>query len=154
MIDPSNYYSRFPDILEDRIDFVYYHPRFDRIINLKDDYKYPIHKLAEYIVKSWTGENLKKRDTKEKKYLYVKVENILDNEIVVSGNSEFLSDNELKQLSNSIPKPNSILVTRVASFGRCTVVRNDFRGAISDNVLCFELDDRVFILYPDLLIRN
>jgi restriction endonuclease S subunit len=139
----TDYYFRFPNVLEGRIDFVYYHPRFDRIVNLKDDYKYPVHSLGEYIVRSWTGENLGTRDIKEKKYLYVKVENVLDNEIIVTDNSEFLSNSELEQLSGSIPKPNSILVTRVASFGRCAVVSSDFKGAISDNILCFELDDRV-----------
>lgn len=143
MTDSSNCYYRFPNILEDRIDFVYYHPRFEKIINLKDEYKYPVHQLSEYIVNKWTGENLENRDTKKKNYLYVKVENILDNKIVVNDNSEFLSDSELSQLSNSVPKSNSILVTRVASFGRCAVVESGFKGAISDNVLCFELDKRV-----------
>jgi len=143
MTDSSNCYYRFPNVLEDRIDYVYYHPRFERIINLKDEYKYPVHQLSEYILNKWTGENLGKRDTKEKNYLYVKVENILDNKIVITGNSEFLSNSELNQLSNSVPKSNSILVTRVASFGRCAAVESDFKGAISDNVLCFELDERV-----------
>jgi restriction endonuclease S subunit len=139
MIDSFDYY-RFPDVLEDRLDFVFYHPTFDKIIDIKDNFKYPLHRIGEYFIEKWTGENLEIRDTKEKKYLYVKVENVIDNEIIITENSEFLSEDELRRLSNSIPKQYSILVTRVASFGRCAVVGRGFKCAISDNILCFELN--------------
>ncbi len=143
MIDVSNYYYRFPDILEDRLDFVYYHPVFGKVISIKNNFKYPVHRIGEYFIGKWTGENLEIKDLKEKKYLYVKVENVVDNKITITENSEFLSDDELHRISTSIPKSGSILVTRVASFGRCAVVDRDFIGAISDNILCFELNDDV-----------
>ncbi|MDH5695434.1 MAG: hypothetical protein OEZ00_02335 [Dehalococcoidia bacterium] len=143
MIEGSNYYYRFPEVLEDRLDFIFYHPNFDKITNLVNNLKYPLHKVGEYFIRTWTGENLEVRDSKEKKYLYVKVENVVDNKIVITENSEFLSEAELSILSNSIAKPDSILVTRVASFGKSAVVSKDFRGAISDNILCFELNEKV-----------
>lgn len=143
MIKGSDYYYRFPNVLEDRLDFVFYHPTFDRIIDLRNNFKYPLHRIGEYFIGKWTGENLEVRDANEKKYLYVKVENVVDNKIIITENSEFLSEEELYRLSRSIPKQGSILVTRVASFGRCAVVGKDFKGAISDNILCFELNKHV-----------
>lgn len=137
------YYYRFEETLEDRLDFAYYHPSFDEIIDAMSRLRYPLHKLSEYIVRAWTGENLRIRDSNEKRYLYVKVENIVGNKIIVTDDSEFLSEDELAMLSASIPKHGSVLVTRVASFGRCAIVEPDFKGAISDNVLCFELSGEI-----------
>jgi restriction endonuclease S subunit len=139
----TGYYCRFAETLEDRLDFVYYHPSFDEIIDAVSRFRYPLHRLSEYIVRAWTGDNLQVRDSNEKQYLYVKVENIAGNKIIVTDDSEFLSEDELARLSASIPKPGSVLVTRVASFGRCAVVEPDFKGAISDNVLCFELNGEI-----------
>lgn len=143
MSENIGYYCRFAETLEDRLDFVYYHPSFDEIIDAVSRFRYPLHKLSEYIARAWTGENLRIRDSNEKRYLYVKVENIVGNKIIVTDDSEFLSEDELALLSASIPKPGSVLVTRVASFGRCAVVEPDFKGAISDNVLCFELNGKI-----------
>jgi restriction endonuclease S subunit len=154
MTESSNYYYRFPDVLEDRMDFVYYHPKFDKIMDIKNKYKFPPYKLSEYIVNAWTGDNLRERDNKEKKYLYIKVENISNNKIIITPNSEFLSENELSRLSNSIPKANSVLVTRVASFGRSAVVETGFNGAISDNVLCFEFDEHIDPYFASRFINS
>jgi type I restriction enzyme S subunit len=149
--EQSNYYFRFHDEVESRFDFVFCHPSFDKLIEIKKRFKYPVKNVGDFVVKNWTGENLEQRDKKEKKYLYVKVENVSNNSINITSNSEFLSDSELEILSNSIPKSNSLLVTRVGSFGRCAVVGSNFIAAISDNILCFELDeaniDPFFISY-------
>ena len=130
MFEISNYYYRFPDELANRLDFAFYHPIFNKIIRFKHNFTYPLHRIGEYFTGEWTGENLEERDSREKKYLYVKVENVIDNKIIITEDTEFLSEHELQKLSNSIPKPDSILVTRVASFGRCAVVDRDFKGAI------------------------
>ncbi len=150
MFDHSNYYYLFPDYLQDRLDFVYYHPSFDAVTKAGDDLLYPLHCISEYVVKAWTGAQLKTRDSKQKLYPYGKVENVVNNRIVITPDSEFLSEDEFTSLSRVSPKPGSLLVTRVASFGRCAVVPPGFKCVISDNVLCFELDERV---EPDFLSR-
>ncbi len=125
----------FDEIRDDqRIDADFYEPMFKTALNIlkngEDKGIFSVKKLGE-VAKISKGIEVGSDAYIEQGKLFLRVSNVTEKEITISGSSEFISENLFDELKSKYkPQPGDVLYTRGATIGIAYPVGDDFNDAI------------------------
>jgi len=148
MFEQSNYYTRFPDEVEDRLDFVYYHPEMDSIKAFRSsDATFP---FSELVSSDGVDYGVTKSGKEKGDKLFVNTQNIGENGLINKENIKYVDEVPEKKLL----RKGEVLISRSRLLGRMAVVTDEFEGAtFGSYIIRFKLKEGCGYL-PEFLTRH
>lgn len=141
------YYSRFFDELNNRIDFVYYHPQFDKIKAFRrSNTSFP---FSELIIKGGMDYGITASGKDEGRFKFVNTQNLSERGFIDSANIKYIDMAPENKLLNT----NDILISRSRLVGRAASVTEEFKDAtFGSYIIRFKLKmDNEYVI--DFLVK-
>ena len=149
--EQSNYFFRFPDEIEDRIDFVHYHPELDDLKHLDELTPFRVNILSDDIEGETIILNITSGSTpKGIKYLdsgvmFLGAGNIKEGKLDLMGVTHIDPSYHNGVLSGSQLKKNDVLITMAGTIGRCCIFDIGEEANINQAIAKVEINTNVVI---------
>lgn len=138
MIDRTNYYFRLFEEIEDRADFVYYHPKLDAAKAFRNSgLSFPFGILVK---DGGVDYGITESGKDEGTYEFVNIQNLGSNGLIDKNNIKYVD----KVPPEKFLKADQILISRSRLVGRASKVTDEFEDAtFGSYIIRFELEDDV-----------
>lgn len=156
-LNHSNYYYKFPNQLEERLDFAFYHPNLSDLDKLEEYTKYQVRKFSgnfkgepiiNHITSGTTPKDIKYLD---KGIMFLGAGNIQENRLDLDDIKLIDINFHNGALAGSKLKKNDILISMAGTIGRCAVFDLDNEANINQAIAKIEVNQHH--INPHYLVR-
>lgn len=150
----STYFCRFPEEIEDRIDFNYNNPEYDKISALLSKSKYNnIIALSDpnYMLQITSGKTPKGIQYQEEGIPFLGSTHIVDGKVNIDDTPKIDKIVHETTLRGSQIKRNNVLITMAGTIGRCAVYKSDDECNSNQAVAILTINQQE--IEPDFLVQ-